>query len=145
MNLKKLLLFARNIKTVYKLFFDWLDQARTNEAVDAKIRELGFTDGRHKDHGGILGSPICDPGTAVKLMTHYNIKLSIGTSYGNCRANLSRQYWQHPIDPNKKPGEFGAFFADTPHDEIDDIYGFGRTVNEAICRCLINCKTAGVL
>lgn len=145
MNLKKLLFFTKNIKTAYKLFFGWLDQARTNEVVDAKIRELGFLTPRDES-AGIIGSPSCDVGTALRLASRWGVQLAAGTaSNSQCHALLRKDMWQGLIDPDKKSGEFGGFFADTPHDEIDHIYGFGHTVNEAVCRCLINCKTAGVL
>lgn len=145
MNPKKLLLFIRSIRIAYKLFFDWLDQARTNEVVDAKIRELGFLTPRDES-AGIIGSPSCDVGTALRLASRWGVQLAAGTaSNSQCQASLHKDMWQGLIDPDKKSGEFGGFFADTSHDEIDSIDGYGCTINEAVCRCLINCRTAGVL
>ncbi len=134
--------FVKNIQLAYRVFNKWVEQKANNELLGVTIKDLGFLDRSNLYIYGNVGVSI---GSTIKLMNYYNVKLHVGTSFGECRATLDKGNWQYPIDKNRQSSEFGSFFADQPHNEINCISGFGATVGEAVCKCLINCKTAGVL
>ncbi len=136
--------FVKNIQLAYRVFNRWTEQKANNELLGITIRNLGLAN-ISSINSGINGNVGVDIGSTIKLMNYYNVKLHIGTSFGECRAILNKEDWQYPIDKDRRSSEFGSFFANQPHDKIDYIAGFGATVGEATCKCLINCKTAGVL
>lgn len=140
MKTRQVIKFIKNIRLAYRVFNKWIEQKANNELLGTTTKSLGFL-----DSGNIYGNVGINIGSTIKLMNRYNVKLHIGTSFGECQAVLNKEDWQHPIDRSCQSGEFGSFFADRLHNEIDHTGGFGATAGEAVCKCLINCKTAGVL
>lgn len=140
MKTRQVIKFVKNIRFVYIAFNGWTEQKAINELLGITVKNLGFLNNRN-----VYGNVGVNIGSAIKLMNQYNVKLHIGTSFGECRAVLNKENWQHPIDKSRRSGEFGSFWGSQPHNEINCISGFGATVGEAVCKCLINCKTAGVL
>lgn len=140
MTTRQVVKFVKNIRSIYVVFNRWIEQETADELLGVTVKDLGFL-----NNSNIYGNVGVNIGSAVELMNRYNIKLYIGTSFSECRAVLNKENWQHPIDKGRQSGEFGSFWANQPHDKINCISGFGATVGEAVCKCLINCKTAGVL
>lgn len=140
MTTRQVVKFVKNIRSIYVVFNRWIEQEAADELLGVTVKNLGFLNGSN-----VYGNVGINIGSAIKLMNHHNVKLHIGTSFGECRAVLNKEDWQYPIDKSRQSGEFGSFWANQPHNEINCISGFGTTVGEAVCKCLINCKTAGVL
>lgn len=140
MTTRQVVKFVKNIRSIYVVFNRWIEQETADELLGVTVKNLGFL-----NNSNVYGNVGINIGSAVELMNHYNIKLYIGTSFGECQATLNKEDWQHSIDKRRQSGEFGGYWANTPHNKINHISGFGATVGEAVCKCLINCKTAGVL
>ena len=139
----KWLEFLRNIKQAHKLYF------ATKER-DAELFNLFSTFLSYKfDYSVVSGckscfSPLRHTGICIQLIHNYGIELHKGLSSSDCRAVLPKSKWQYPINKDVRSFKYGTFMEMNP-DEVQDIVGFGRTVNEAVCKCLINAKVAGVI
>jgi hypothetical protein len=137
--MNKLLRFLFDIKRAYFIYNRRLDTDKRLDEIRQEFDKYDFTDGLKG--GGILGDPLRDSGTILRLVRHYGIDLYVGTCYGDCRAVIEKKHWKNAISGPL----IGRFLVYEHPDSVDDIYAFGRTVNEAVCKCLICAKTAGVI
>lgn len=131
----------RRIKKILELYFKNEEQSKYADGMDKKINVLGFVDGKT---AGILGSPMRDIGTALRLIEHYKLEMNVGTCYGDCVVYLDRQNWKYPLDEAVSQFSYGVW-RERKHDDISSIYAYSSSLNDAICKCLINCRQAGVL
>ena len=83
-------------------------------------------------------------GSLMEMANHYHLQFAIGTSYGDCRAVLNKENWLYPISVKVPSTAYGTFY-EVESSEIEDITGFGRTIDLAIMRCLLNARIAGVI
>lgn len=146
---------TRGFKRLY-LFFQALRSIKRNRALslfDITIREMERQVWAEKTLAklkaadflnNVPGNPALDVGSALQLATKYKLELIKGTCYGDCRAILDKCNWQHELDECICSFDYGTFMHKLP-EEVGSIYAFGHSVQEAVCRCLLNCKTAGVL
>lgn len=87
-------------------------------------------------------------GTAIKLANHYGIVFGIGMTHWGCRALLPRDKWQRELNLTIPAGNYGSFFQDIPIEDKENmeyIIGIGNNIREAVCKCLIYARNAGVL
>lgn len=139
----KWLEFIRNIKFAYKLYFD--TKRRDAELFDLFSAFLSY-DFSYTVIGGckVCFSPFRYVGICVQLIHNYGIELHKGLSSSDCRAVLPKSKWQYSINKDVCSFKYGTFMEMNPG-EVQDIVGFGKTINEAVCKCLINAKIAGVI
>ena len=140
----KFLKFILNLKQAYKLYFATKERDTELDSLLTTFRQYSFNDGRYSFTTCVLGNPLKDAGTAVRLIQHYGLELHIGMGYVDCRAVLPKSKWQNPINRSISSFDYGTFTPMNP-DEVEDIVGFGRTVNEAVVKCLINAKIASII
>lgn len=129
---------------VWRVYKRYTARQKELDNIAAEFNDLNFSDGRYDGCTNILGDPLRDVGVAIRLAKKYKIEFHIGMSYGDCRAVISKDNWEHPINPHSDFRR-GRFRVDEPIDEIQDIVAFGFTINEAVCKCLILAKNAGVI
>lgn len=115
-------------------------------AVDHEIRVEFDNDSFLVNYGDriILGNPLVHTGTALRLAKNFNIKLSAGTSFGDCRADINKEDFLCSINPHVDQFSYGVWHK-KPVEEIDSIYAYGTTVNEAVVKCLVFARRAGVI
>jgi hypothetical protein len=129
---------------VWRVYKSQVERDKELDEIAVRFLSMGFNDGRCPKCPGVLGDPVRSSGLAIRLIEVYKLDLAIGTTYNQCRIVLKRENWQHPIDPTSNYMN-GRFLANEPIDEIQDIYAFGFTLNEAVCKCLILARKAGVI
>lgn len=139
MNIKRIFRFLRNIKRAYNIYNHRIYIDKRLEEIRKEFYKFDFDDGLTGN--GILGDPLRDIGTAIRLIKHYKMDLHVGTCYGDCRAVITKENWINPISG---PLE-GRFTTNENIKEVDSIYGVGPSVNEAVCKCLIFAKIARVI
>ena len=87
-------------------------------------------------------------GTAIKIANYYGIVFGIGMTYSGCRALLPREKWQRELNLSVPSGNYGTLYGDTTIEkkkELENIIGMGNNIREAVCKCLIYARNAGVL
>ena len=87
-------------------------------------------------------------GTAIKIANHYGIVFGLGMTHYGCRAFLPRERWQRELNLAVQAGNYGSFFQDIPIEEkkeMENIVAIGNDIKEAVCKCLIYARNAGVL
>ncbi len=91
-------------------------------------------------------NPALDIRSAIELANFYKLELRHGIT--PCVAYLHKDHWTSDLNLSVPAGQYGSFFQDLSIEEKKgtlSIAGFGSTVEEAVCNCLINARTAGVL
>lgn len=83
-------------------------------------------------------------GTAGRYITKYGLTVGCGTCYNDVRVDLPKDKWHHPLNGNIPTGHYGTWY-DMNWEEVQSIYGYGSTLNEAVYKCLLNARTAGVI
>lgn len=87
-------------------------------------------------------------GTAIKVANYYGIVFGIGMTHSGCRALLPREKWRRELNLAVQAGNYGSFFQDISIEEkkeMEYIIGIGNNIREAVCKCLIYARNAGVL
>lgn len=140
----KLIEFLFNIKAAYRLYIKTENRNDILDSIRVKFNSYGFDDGRYDGAKDVSGDPLRDAGTAIRLIKRYNLDLHIGMSYGDCRCVLEKTNWQNPLNKDIDSYDYGTFTLINP-DDVESIYAFGFTVQEAVAKCLINARIAGVI
>ncbi len=83
-------------------------------------------------------------GSTLQMAEHYNVELGIGTCFGDCQAFIKQEYWKYSLNKDIPSTDYGTWMVKSS-DDIDEIFGYGRTVPEAILRCLLNARVAQVI
>lgn len=83
-------------------------------------------------------------GSFLQIAEHYNLKFGIGTCFGDCRVDLSCDDWECPLDQSILSTDYGTWTKVDSH-KVTSIYGYGKTLPEAIMRCLLNARIAKVI
>lgn len=83
-------------------------------------------------------------GSALKLADHYHLTLHRGLDFGHCIASLPREQWRSSIPGGTDPWLYCDFVKRDP-ESILCINGWGETVQEAVCKCLVRARKAGVI
>lgn len=144
--MNKKLNFLLNLKTAYHLYKEYLESEQRRKDIFDEFITFVIRDyiTKTQGYGFFAGDAWYDDGAAIKLAEFYKVEL-YGKALDNCAAYIAKENWKNDISPNVKSGYFGSFLEDEPHDKINTIYGFGKTMNEAIIHCLIFAKRAGVI
>jgi hypothetical protein len=111
-----------------------------DEYLYQRMKDLGF---EGKEGLSIYSNPTKDLGDAINWAKKYNLELFGKTAFNIC-ADLDKKFWKSKINPTICQWAYGRLLQQ-PLDEINSINGFGRSVQEAVCRCLINARIAGVI
>lgn len=104
-----------------------------------KLEKYKITDGVGNT---ILGNPLIHPTTIIRMMEHYKVQIAIGTCYGDCRAYIEKKDWSFPLNEDVTAWDCG--YLDNKS-KADCVYGWGNTINKAVCKCIITAKEVGVI
>lgn len=104
----------------------------------AQMKREGLVD------SSFVGNPAEHIGSTMKLATRWHLTLVKGTCYGDCKAILHENCWLKPVNRHIPSWVYGTFTLKEP-DDVHEICGFGHSVQQAVCKCLLNAKTAGVI
>ena len=83
-------------------------------------------------------------GSALQMAEYYNTELGRGTCFSDCRAFIKREHWKYLLNEDIPSTDYGTWMVISPN-EVGQIYGYGKTVPEAILRCLLNARVAQVI
>lgn len=140
----KLGLFIKYFLSQREIFSNFRRELEDKQKIDRlnqAMLQAGFIQGGRFSYP----SPAIHIGLAIEMAENFGIEIHIGTCYGDCRAVLPKEKWRYSLNTSVKSGSFGTFLADMNPKDIHEIYAFGSTVQEAVCKCLLNCRTAGVI
>jgi hypothetical protein len=127
-----------------RLYDEKVKQIEYASKVCGKMAELGLLDTSLfplAEHS----PPTRCIGTAIKFANHYGVEFSVGTHFGECRAVLPREKWTGPVDRNVPLEDLALFTIPQSHDEIQNFQGIDKRLEIAVCKCLIQARTAGVI
>jgi hypothetical protein len=86
---------------------------------------------------------VIDIGWALEFAKQYKVNLH-GDDLMKVCADISEKGSVNPINPGVSQFSYGVF-TEKPVEEIEAIFAFADTVEEAVCKCLINARKAGVI
>lgn len=81
-----------------------------------------------------------------ELIKKYGISITF-TARG-LTAVLPKNKWAYPLNKEIPAGDYGSFFADCSDEEKEEllsILGGGFSLKEAVFKCVLNARTAGVI
>jgi len=127
----------RNLSEVYSDHCRKVKSAVQADVLLEELQGLGFE--------WRLGSPAHDIGIALEMADQFGVEIHRGMCYADCRASIPKERWKYPLNTEIKSGRYGSFLEEQDPDEIESIYGYGGDVPEAVSRCLIHARIAGVI
>lgn len=107
-------------------------------ALGARVQELGFRCTAYNPGENVTA--------AIRLMEEYGMELTTGIA--KYIVFLPKEKWERELNLNVPAGQYGSFFKDVEIEvkkKRQNIDGMGITIQEAVCKCLINARNAGVL
>lgn len=118
--------FIRNLRDIYREYQNEQIRDHQREETLYTLIHLGYWG----DRVGDLGDPTVDIGASFRLAKRLGIELHPGLSYGDIRAVLPEEKWRGT--PNVSYLPLGDWVA-------------RKTVQEAICDCILSCHNIGIL
>lgn len=103
-----------------------------------RVRELGFRCTAYNPGESVTA--------AIRLMEEYGMGLTTGIA--SYIIFLPKEKWERELNLDVPAGQYGSFFKDIETKAKkgkQSIDGMGFTIQEAVCKCLINARNAGVL
>lgn len=133
------IIFRKNLKRLHDI--DRWEKEKENRysSMESELKLLGF------DTRGLYSNPLRGIGSALQILDEYGATVHRGTCHGDCRVSLPKASWLYDIREDCDPYILDPWLGRMLASHAIEISVWGRTIQEAAARMLINCRKAGII